>query len=463
MSSPPHEDFPYAKNPKLSVNVEGWEEQPVVMRIFWFGMFQLACLACWVLLFFYGLTSLFGIPTTIIFVVIGTPLLKEPVGRWVVALVGHQLDTIWSMLMLKFFITSETAIVHDGLLCQEGINLMRTTYNDKQHSLFVIYPCLKEDSHKYTNPEMEYSWTCWNVKRSDEATIKTTLETKALDKGGIGGHAIVYVHGGGFVAANAAVLIQQAVTMTREGITVYAIDYPLSPGDPFPNAILSVLDSLKWLQTYRKVDRVSLVGDSAGGSLVSYAAALATSPELLKSFGTEMKTTTRNLNYDTQDFPNIVGLASVYGVLDAETFRNRLEKMPWLEWKTAVYGLSFCIDCYYNPKHADYPQHFCDLWTHPKTSAFINAKAFPPTLLLCGDKDPLIQSTYKAAQLLHEHKVHTIVKIFAARHGFVGFPRAWINAELKSQAAQADAAIRSFLVDRNTTNNTKQEVVSQSS
>jgi acetyl esterase/lipase len=205
------------------------------------------------------------------------------------------------------------------------------------------------------------------------------------------------------------------------------------------------------------------VGDSAGGSLVSYAAALATSPELLKSFGTEMKTTTRNLNYDTQDFPKIVGLASVYGVLDAETFRNRLEKMPWLEWKTAVYGLSFCIDCYHNPKHADYPQHFCDLWTHPKTSALINAKAFPPTLLLCGDKDPLIQSTYKAAQLLHEHQVPTIVKIFAARHGFVGFPRAWINAELKSQAAQADAAIRSFLVDRNTTNNTKQEVVSQSS
>ena len=144
----PHDDFPYAKNPKLSVNIEGWDEQPVVMRIFWFGMFQLACLACWVLLFFYGLSSLFGIPTTMVFVVIGTPLLKEPVGRWVVALVVHQLDTIWSMLMLKLFITSETSIVHDGLTCQEGINLMRTRpylnhQNDKDkqqqlHSLFVF-------------------------------------------------------------------------------------------------------------------------------------------------------------------------------------------------------------------------------------------------------------------------------------------------------------------------------------
>jgi acetyl esterase/lipase len=214
------------------------------------------------------------------------------------------------------------------------------------------------------------------------------------------------------------------------------------------------------------VDCVSLVGDSAGGSLVSYAAALATCPELLASFRKELNISNMN-NYDVHDFPKIVGLASVYGVLDAETFRNRLDKMPWLEWKTAVYGLSFCIDCYHNPKYSDYPQHFCDLWTHPKTKSVLegHAKAglFPPTLLLCGDKDPLIQSTYKAAQLLHEHKVHTIVKIFAARHGFVGFPRAWINAELKSQAAQADAAIRSFLVDRNTTSTTKQEVVSQSS
>jgi hypothetical protein len=48
------------------------------------------------------------------------------------------------------------------------------------------------------------------LKHSDEATIQTTLETKALDKGGKGGHAIIYVHEGGFVAA--AVLIQQAVT-----------------------------------------------------------------------------------------------------------------------------------------------------------------------------------------------------------------------------------------------------------
>lgn len=444
-SPPPHEDFPYAKNPKLSVNVEGWEEQPFVMRIFWFGMFQLACLASWVLLFFYGLISLFGIPTTIALVAIGTPILKEPVGRWVVALVVHQLDTIWSMLMLKYFITSETSIVHDGLSCQEGINLMRTPYNDKQHSLFVIYPCLEEDSRNYTNPEMEYSWTCWNLKHSDEGTIKTTLEAKALDKGGKGGHAIVYVHGGGFVAANAAVLIQQAVTMTREGMTVYALDYPLAPGDAFPNAIVSVLDSLKWLQTYRQVDRVTLVGDSAGGSLVSYAAALATCPELLKSFCTEMKIP----NYDGKDFPKIAGLASVYGVLDAETFRNRLDKMPWLEWKTAVHGLSFCINCYHNP-NVDYPQHFCDLFTHPKTKSLFDAKAFPPTLLLCGDKDPLIQSTYKAAQLLQEQKVPTTVKIFSGRHGFVGFPRAWLNAELKSQAAQADASIRSFLVDRNT-------------
>ena len=464
LAPPPHEEHPYSKNPKLSVNVEGWKEQPIVMRIFWLGMFQLACLAGWVTLFFYFLQSFVGTPGTVALVIVGIPTLKKPIGALVVKLVVHQLDTLWAWLMHKFFILDDSAIVHDGLLCRQNISLLRAKYNQKNHCLFIVYPCREEDSWLYAHryQRMEYTWSSWNLRPATEETIEKTLQDKALDGGGKSGHAVVYIHGGGFVAANASVLLQEAVTMAREGVTVYALDYPLAPTDPFPSAIYSILDSLKWLRKYRHVDQVTLVGDSAGGSLAAYAACIATSPDLLQNFLKETsKYSNSPLSQDdivsfnsSSELPKVVGMVSVYGVLDGETFRKRLEKLSWLEWTIAVNGLNFCLDCYKNPD-LDYPPHFCDLLTHPKTRALFDVKAFPPTLLVCGNKDPLINSTYKAMEILNDLGVSTTVKIFSGRHGFVGFPRAWIGPELRSQAAQADAAIRAFVRERSPKKETK--------
>jgi acetyl esterase/lipase len=447
---PPHKEYPYVKNPKLGVSISGWQEQPFTMVIFWIGMFQLACLASWVVLLLGGLHSLIGSTSrTLALILVATPMLQQPVGRLVVKLVVHQLDTVWTMLLLRFFATKEEAIVHDGLPFGKDIGLLRTIYNNKGHKLFIVYPCKEQDSwlKTHNSHKMQYSCNNWNLKlANDDSEIETTLQDKAIDKGGKEGHAVVYVHGGGFVAANAAVLLQEAVTMTREGMTVYALDYPLAPDDPFPNAIASILDAFKWLRKHRNVRRVTIVGDSAGGSLACYAASLVSSPRLMEAFVTETGQPT--LDNDMEQFPTIVGLVSVYGVLDTESYKARLHSISWLEWKIAVHGLTFCLDCYTN-KALQFPQHISALLTNPKTLSLMDFQTFPPTLLVCGALDPLVHSTQAVAKKFQELGVCTTLKLYAGRHGFVGLPRAWMPPDLRSQAAQADTTIRNFLKDRN--------------
>jgi hypothetical protein len=170
--------------------------------------------------------------------------------------------------------------------------------------------------------------------------------------------------------------------------------------------------------------------------------ALVSSPKLLDLFQQKAccgdKQKQQHMSHE--DFPEITGLCSVYGVLDASTFRQPLETISWLEWAIAVHGIGFCLDCYQNPKVADFPHHFCDLLTDSQTSSLITN--LPPILLVCGTQDPLVHSTLKASRLLGPSaKVH----LFEARHAFVGLPRAWMDPHLRCQAAKADSVIGDFV------------------
>jgi acetyl esterase/lipase len=230
--------------------------------------------------------------------------------------------------------------------------------------------------------------------------------------------------------------------MTRQGVSVYAMDYPLAPGQAFPVAVTSILNGLLWMKEHRKVHKVTMVGDSAGGSLASYVTALVASPKLLDLFQKKACCGDKQQQYMShEDFPEITGLCSVYGVLDASTFRQPLETISWLEWAIAVHGLEFCMNCYQNPKVTDFPHHFCDLLTDSQTSSLITN--LPPTLLVCGTQDPLVHSTLKASSLLlgPSAKVH----LFEARHAFVGLPRVSMGPQLRCQAAKADSVIRNFV------------------
>lgn len=92
--------------------------------------------------------------------------------------------------------------------------------------------------------------------------------------------AILYVHGGGFVAGSPATHRGLTAALSvRTGLPVFSLDYRLAPEHPFPAAIDDTERVWRWLLA-RGLDpsRVVVMGDSAGGHL-----ALALPPRAVRS------------------------------------------------------------------------------------------------------------------------------------------------------------------------------------
>lgn len=91
--------------------------------------------------------------------------------------------------------------------------------------------------------------------------------------------AIVLVHGGGFEAGDKQTYITYIFEpLSAAGFAWFSIDYRLSPKYQFPAAVDDVEVAVRWVRSHAaeyKVDpeRIALVGESAGGHLVSFAGA----------------------------------------------------------------------------------------------------------------------------------------------------------------------------------------------
>jgi acetyl esterase/lipase len=80
--------------------------------------------------------------------------------------------------------------------------------------------------------------------------------------------AIIYIHGGGYLAGSAKAyraLASQLATRTRRSVLV--VDYPLAPEATVPAAPDAVIAAYDWLRA-NGTQRIAFAGDSAGGGLV---------------------------------------------------------------------------------------------------------------------------------------------------------------------------------------------------
>jgi acetyl esterase len=93
--------------------------------------------------------------------------------------------------------------------------------------------------------------------------------------------ALVWMHGGGFVAGN----LETADPTARDlcagaGMVLVSVDYPLAPEHPFPAAPEACLEVITWMIDHAEelgIDprRVAAGGDSAGGNLAAAVSQLA--------------------------------------------------------------------------------------------------------------------------------------------------------------------------------------------
>ena len=93
---------------------------------------------------------------------------------------------------------------------------------------------------------------------------------------------ILHIHGGGFIAMSSIThLIHTREIAHKTSIPLFSIDYRLAPKYPYPNGFEDWVNAYVWLTTYglKKMNlnpsKIILIGDSAGGNLISAISVLA--------------------------------------------------------------------------------------------------------------------------------------------------------------------------------------------
>jgi len=102
--------------------------------------------------------------------------------------------------------------------------------------------------------------------------------------------AIVWIHGGGFLAGDRRQVGNYLRILAARGYTTIAIDYSLAPGSHYPTPLRQVNEALAFLvrnATQLRIDpeRLFLAGDSAGAQIAAQLANIVSSPEYAKAVG----------------------------------------------------------------------------------------------------------------------------------------------------------------------------------
>ncbi len=102
--------------------------------------------------------------------------------------------------------------------------------------------------------------------------------------------AVVWVHGGGWIAGSRTTVAPYLQILAAEGCTAIGVDYSLAPRATYPRPVLEVNDALAWILDHADelhVDpgRVVLAGDSAGAQIAGQVAALTSNPAYAERLG----------------------------------------------------------------------------------------------------------------------------------------------------------------------------------
>jgi acetyl esterase len=104
--------------------------------------------------------------------------------------------------------------------------------------------------------------------------------------------AVVWVHGGGFVAGSRADLYNYLQVLASRGFVTVAIDYSRAPGARFPTPVRQTNEALSYLLANAErfhIDprRLFLAGDSAGAQIAAQSALVISDPRYARRIGVE--------------------------------------------------------------------------------------------------------------------------------------------------------------------------------
>ncbi len=141
--------------------------------------------------------------------------------------------------------------------CRESIRSMFLEKKEDLRTTFDRYTSMTPEAPGVRFEEaVEPVRGCWSVPRN----------ARAHD-------AILYLHGGAYLIGSAKAYRGFCSQIAcRASISVFALDYPLTPESPFPGAYDYCFKAVAWLEQ-QGIRRLAVCGDSAGGGLALAAAA----------------------------------------------------------------------------------------------------------------------------------------------------------------------------------------------
>lgn len=228
--------------------------------------------------------------------------------------------------------------------------------------------------------------------------------------------AVLFAHGGGWVVQGTDVQLGQLSAIARgANMAVFTYNYPLAPEDPFPAAVVSTLRAMSYLKTNRGYSSLALVGDSAGGNLVTMAAMFVSNPDLMRKLAEAAQ-----VDCDKWDYPQVSCVVSWYSILDDLEWKNPKLEHAWLQS-----GVQVVWDMYLGPQPALEGKCTVVQWKD-------EIRSYPPIFSLAGSYDPLglRESTEAFHQMLTEQvgADQCEMKIYNGTHGFVGYPASFQQA-----------------------------------
>ena len=115
-----------------------------------------------------------------------------------------------------------------------------------------------------------------DIEFAVKGDVRLTLDAYVPDGAGPF-PAVIVVHGGGFTRGDKQTYVRPLFEpLTRGGFAWFTINYRLAPAYRFPAAVEDVESAVEYVKAHAKQykadpNRIALVGESAGGHLVSFA------------------------------------------------------------------------------------------------------------------------------------------------------------------------------------------------
>ena len=236
------------------------------------------------------------------------------------------------------------------------------------------------------------------------AIASAPARSNAATRDGGPSAAIVYLHGGGWIAGSKQYYPADLQFLCDAGYSVFNVEYPLAPEYPAPLMLQSVLRAVAWIRrNHPALTRVHLMGDSAGANLAAMYSVVCANPELLPPLAGE---------FTRADLLEPASLVSLYGLLDRETLlgENPDNVKPIVRLFLQSYGGPASL----KPGKP--------LPGQAITPLDLDWQRHPPCFLGVGDVDFLYESSARYAKELRERELPVTHKIYpGAPHGFFNY------------------------------------------